>query len=273
MYVWGACSAHFVKPSNLSLCVGQLEAGRAMALDGYSNPCKRAWNPPKRLKLPTSMLSFSCGRNFVTGLDAQHRIWCFLSWGRPFVFNHPVFGATSPDTTVVQVESGWTFGAALTASGSVYVWNPAQGQMATIWETKQAELDQLRGENGAEDARALAQGSEIQCYTWTMEGVEPLELPELPELPNLHESDADATQSTSLVRIGAGDHFLIGLTSGGHVVRLNLHEINEPDGLPTLREQFRKNLRKWEYVSRTSKHLKSPLKYLNSYQRLASLSM
>jgi len=251
MYVWGASSAHLITPSDLiGICVGQLEAGWAMTLDGYYNPCKQAGNPPKRLKLPTSMLSFSCGRNFVTGLDAQHRIWCFLSWGRPFIFKHPVFDATRPDTRVVQVECGWAFSAALTASGSVYVWNPAQDQMGAIWETKQVELDQLRGESGGEDARALAQGSEIQCYTWIMEGVEPLVLPELPELPNLHQDDAGAPQHASLVQIAAGDQFLIGLTNGGHVVRLELHQINDPGGLATLREQFRKKLRKWEYVSR-----------------------
>jgi SCF-associated factor 1 len=221
-----------------------------MSIDGYSNPCKQASNPPKRLKLPASMLSFSCGRNFVTGLDAQHKIWCFLNWGRPFVFNHSVFDSIRPDTRVVQVESGWTFGAALTASGSVYVWNPIRDHMGTVWETKQVEFDQLRGENGGEDARGLSQGSEIQCYTWTMEGVEPLALPELPGLPNLHQSDAGTTQPTFLVQIGAGDQFLIGLTSGGHVLRLDLHGINEPGGLVTLREQFKKDLRKWEYVSR-----------------------
>lgn len=248
MYVWGTPSAHFVTPSDLiGICVGQLEAGWAMNLDGYSNPCKQAYNPPKRLKLPTSMLSFSCGRNFVTGLDARHRIWCFLSWGRPFVLNHPVFDATRPDTRVVQVESGWAFGAALTASGSVYVWNPARDHMRAIWGMKQVELDQLRGENGGEDARALAQGSEIQCHTWIMDGVEPLVLP---ELPDLCQSDTGAAQPASLVQIAAGDQFLIGLTNRGHVVRLDLHPINDPGGLATLREQFRKNLLKWKYVSR-----------------------
>ena len=228
------------------LRVGQLEAGWAMVLDGYSNPCKQASNPPMRLKLPTSMLSFSCGRNFVTGLDAQHKVWCILSWGRPFVFDHAVFDATRPDTRVVQVESGWAFGAALTASGSVYVWNPALDQMGTAWRTKQAELDQLPGD----DARALAHDGEIQCYIWTMEGVEPLALPELLELPNLHRNDGGASQPTFIVQIGAGDQFLIGLTNRGHVVRMDLRPINDSGGLATLREQFRKNLRKWEYVSR-----------------------
>lgn len=252
MYVWGASSAHFVTPGVLiGIYVGQLQSGWAMTLDGYSNPCKQASNPPKRLKLPTSMLSFSCGRNFVTGLDAQHRIWCFLNWGRPFVFKHPVFDATRPDTRVVQVESGWAFGAALTASGSVYVWNPAQDQMDAVFAAKQVELDQLRGENGGEEARAFARGLEIQCYTWVMEGVEPLVLPELPELPNLYKSNnTDAPQPASLVQIAAGDLFLIGLTNGCHVVRLDLDAINEPGGLATLREQFRKKVLKWKYVSR-----------------------
>jgi SCF-associated factor 1 len=251
MYVWGTLSAHFVTPRDLmGVCVGKLEVGWAMNLDGYSNPCKQAYNPPKRLKLPSSMLSFSCGRNFVTGLDAHHRVWCFRDWGRPFVLKHPVFDATRPDTRVVQVESGWAFGAALTASGSAYVWHPAHDHMGAIWETKRVELDQLRGENGGEDARALAQGSEIQCYTWIMEGFEPLALPELPKLPELHRSDTGAPQPASLVQVAAGNQFLIGLTNGGHVVRLDLHEINDPGGLATLREQFRKNLRRWEYVSR-----------------------
>ena len=251
MYVWGGSSVDLVTPPILiGICIGQLQTGWAMNLDGYSNPCKQAHNPPKRLKLPTSMLSFSCGRNFVTGLDAQHKIWCFLNWGRPFVFKHPVFDATRPDTRVVQVESGWAFGAALTASGSVYVWNPAQDEMGAMFAAKQVEFDQLRGENGGEDARALALGPEVQCYTWTMEGVEPLVLPELPELPDLHKSNLDAPQPASLIQIAAGDQFLIGLTDGGHVVRLDLDPINDPGGLAILREQFRKKLRKWKYVSR-----------------------
>lgn len=200
------------------------------------------------------MLSFSCGRNFVTGLDAQHRIWCFQSWGRPFVFKHTVFDATRPDTRVVQVESGWAFAAALAASGSVYVWNPAKNQMGDIWQTKQGEFDQLYGENGGEDARAFAQGPEIQCYTWTMEGAEPLVLPELPELPNLHQGDGDAPQLPSLVQIAAGDQFLIGLSDTGHVLRLDLHPINDSGGLTILREEFRKKARKWKYVSRPCRY-------------------
>ena len=127
--------------------------------------------------------------------------------------------------------------------------------MGAVCEAKRVELDELCGEDGGEDARGLAEGSEIQCYTWTMEGVEPLSLPEPSGLPNLHQSDDDAPQSTFLVQIAAGDQFLIGLTNGGHVVRLDLHPINDPEGITTLREQFRKKLRKWEYVSRQSRHL------------------
>ena len=114
------------------------------------------------LKLLTPMLSFSCGRNFATGRDAQHRVWCILSWGRPFVFDHALFDATRPDTTVVQVKSWWAFDAH-TASGSVRIWNPALDQMGAAWGTKQVELDQLPGG----DAGALARGGEIQRYTWT----------------------------------------------------------------------------------------------------------
>lgn len=256
MYVWGASAAYPVTPRLLiDLRVGQLDNGWTLTGDGFSNPCKEASKPPHRLKLPTPMLSFSCGRNFVTGLDAQYRVWCFLSWGRPFIFNHPVFDATHPGSRVVQVESGWTFGAALTASGSVYVWHPTRDEMGAVWEAKRVELDQLYWEDHKDDARGLAKGSEIQCYIWAMDGVEPLRLPEPSELPNLHQSDGDAPQPTFLVQIAAGDQFLVGLTNGGHVVRLDLNPINDPEGVATLREQFRKKLRKWEYVSRQSRHL------------------
>ena len=106
-----------------------------------------------------SMLLFSCDRNFVARLDAQHRIWCILSWDRPFVFDHAVFDATRPDTTVVQVESGWAFGA------------------ARLWFS--LRMESCSGSDGCymgdkDDARALAHGGEIQCYTWTIEWVEPL---------------------------------------------------------------------------------------------------
>jgi len=128
----------------------------------------------------------------------------------------------------VQVKSWWAFDAALTASGSVRIWKPALDQMGAAWGTKQVELDQLPGG----DAGALARGGEIQRYTWTMEGVEPLVLPELPD-----RGDGGTSQPTFIVQISAGDQFLIGLTNGGHVVRMDFRPINDSEGLATLREQ------------------------------------
>jgi len=137
------------------------------------------------------------------------------------------------------VECGWTFSAALSSSGTAFVWNPLEGAVGNAASQRDTEFDNAPDE----DMKGMEVDGVIKCYTWTLEGIEPLRLPELPHL------DSEATHPR-LVKIAAGDQFIIGLTDGGHVLKLDLTDINQPNAIKELGSLFQKRLRGWEYVSR-----------------------
>ena len=194
-----------------------------------------------RLGLPTKIHAISCGRNFTTALDHRGNVWCFNNWGRPFIFQPASFDTGNPDNKIVQVECGWSFSAALNTSGAVFVWDPLRGAVGDAVSQRDTEYDNANDEN----TRGIEIDGVIKCHTWEMKGIEPLELPELPQLPTL--VDGTVTHPR-LVKIAAGDQFIIGLTDGGHVVKLDLTDINRPDGIKQLELLFQRRVRKWEYV-------------------------
>lgn len=136
----------------------------------------------------------------------------------------------------------------MTEAGIAYVWNLGAGTVGAAFEEKDTELDEMQNGNAREELAGNEIDGVIQCYTWTMEGVEPLRLPELPRLPALKTGDSVEPQ---LVKIAAGDHFIIGLTDCGHVLKLNLGDINNPDAIKELTLLFQQKRRGWEYVSAT----------------------
>lgn len=191
--------------------------GHARASEGFANGSQQA-RSPMRLALPIPIKSISCGRGCSVALDQQGQVWCFRTWGRPFVFKPAAFDPSNLDNVVVQVTCGWTIMAALNALGNVYVWSVFDGSVQDIFHLRNDEFDaQQRNQT-----RGVAINGIIKCHTWTMIGVEPLKLPELPQLPTL---TSGAVPHPQLVKIAAGDHFIVGLTNGGHVVKMNVPNV------------------------------------------------
>ncbi|KAG8835072.1 hypothetical protein FRC17_005425 [Serendipita sp. 399] len=221
---------------------GQLEGSYGLLNDGFAKPSRQA-SKPLKLDLPVAIRSLSCGRDFMVALDNTKNVWCFNSWGLPFVYHPKAFDRSLPGNAIVQVECGWSFSAALTESGNAYVWNQLNGRMGGLISAKQTALEgELAGSEGRDRVAPEVDGV-IKCHTWDFDAQEPLLLPPLPELP----IDAGASQP-HLVKIAAGDHFVIGLTNLGHVLKLDISDINDDDALSTLAELFKRRDRGWEYL-------------------------
>ncbi len=148
-------------------------------------------------------------------LDSVGDIWTFVSWGRPFRLTTPAFDRSSPDAAIVQVECGWMYSCALTASGDIYVWWPFGPTLSQIYQLKMHEMDAER----TKDAHATDFGV-IPCAYWDLEH-NPTRLPGLPDLPALSnpKSQDEGGNATTIIKIAAMDGFLIALTNKGHVVK------------------------------------------------------
>lgn len=203
--------------------------GFALQRDGFSAPGKSAHTPMK-LNLPAPMRAIrqaatcprlvlfshppfdSCGRLHATSLDDNLNVWNFLSFGRPFRLVTPFLDGTTPDSTPVQVESGWSFSSVLTKSGDVFVWWPLDGDMKQLIDARNDAMDQA-----GLHAHPTEDGI-IPCAHWELRN-DPYRLPELPRLPKLDGTDAEDV-SVHLVKIAALHSHLIGLTNRGHVVKI-----------------------------------------------------
>ncbi|KAF8141567.1 regulator of chromosome condensation 1/beta-lactamase-inhibitor protein II, partial [Boletus edulis] len=179
--------------------------------DGYSAPGKPAHTPMK-LNLPTAMRAISCGRLHATSLDDKLNVWNFLSFGRPFRLVTPLLDGTTPDSTPVQVESGWSFSSVLTKGGDVYVWWPMHGEVKQLVDARNAAMD----EEGLYP-HATEDGT-IPCAHWELP-TDPYRLPELPRLPKLDGTNTEE-MDVYIVKVAALDSHLIGLTNRGHVVKI-----------------------------------------------------
>ena len=144
-------------------------------------------------------------------LDDKDAIWTFISWGRPFKLVTSLLDCSSPDTTPIQVECGWGYSCALTASGTVLVWWPLGEAIQQRFTIKMHEMDTARNTQ----AHATREG-EIPCSCWDLD-FDPLHVPPLPELPNIRGDDESG--EVKLVKVAAMDGFLIGLTNKGHVLK------------------------------------------------------
>jgi len=171
------------------------------------------------------LLTFvSCGRLHATTLDDRHRVWTFLSWGRPFRLDSPVLNATSSYSTPTQIQSGWSFSSVLTKSGDVYVWWPFTAPLRGAIDARNVTMDAA-----GLKAHATEEGV-IPCSAWELQQ-DPIMLPPLPQLPQLSSWSAEPAK---LVKIAALQSQLIGLTDHGHVLKISVES--------ALR------LGRWEYV-------------------------
>ncbi|KAI0676091.1 RCC1/BLIP-II [Trametes maxima] len=198
----------------------------ALRNDGFAEPGQRA-DHPMRLRLPSKFLTISCGRLHTTALDSSSHIWTFTSWGRPYRLISPALDKSSPETTPIQVESGWTFSSVLMESGDVLVYWPFGNPIKAIEGAKQEELNSIAdpGQNLA--AKARVDESEpriIPCYVWDLAGVDPVRLPPIPAhtLPELQRTGLPQErrdETTKLIKIAGMDNCIVGLTNKGHVLR------------------------------------------------------
>jgi SCF-associated factor 1 len=149
-------------------------------------------------------------------LDSKNQIWTFVSWGRPFRLDTTMLDCTSPETTPIQAESGWSFSSILTQSGDVLVFWPSSGEIGRIFEEEDAAMDE-RG-----DCNAYGTDDHlIPCVAWSLRA-DPLRIPRIPELPELESTGAsqeERSKATALIKIAAFDNHLIGLTNKGHVLK------------------------------------------------------
>jgi SCF-associated factor 1 len=158
----------------------------------------------------------SCGRMHTMALDSKNQIWTFVTWGRPFRLDSPMLDCTSPETTPMQAECGWSFSSILTKSGDVLAFWPSSGEIGRIYDEENAAMDEVGDCNayGTEDRR-------IPCVTWSLRA-DPLRIPPIPQLPDLEStgvSQEEKSKATTLIKIAAFDNHLIGLTNKGHVLK------------------------------------------------------
>ncbi|KAG9006088.1 hypothetical protein FRB94_000993 [Tulasnella sp. JGI-2019a] len=242
---------------------GQLDGESfAMNNDGFSEPAKAAKTPHKLyITIPHSagdindgvkFTAISCGRSHSAALDSNHNVWVFTRWGRPCLLTsdliNPKFSSisssSSPDvkksSKVVQVESGWTNVAMLTASGDVYV----IGEGDEFVDQLEAKLEELDALSDDDSSQARPDDDKVVPCTTMEISAAPLLLPEIPQdLPELT-PEGDDRVDTQIVRIAAGDEFLIGLTNKGHVLSINLRS---PTGVPWLKNEFIQKRIGWVY--------------------------
>ena len=163
-------------------------------------------------------------------LDANHTVWNFETWGRPYRLVSPLLDCSSPETTPVQIERGTSFSAVLTRSGDVYAWPVHLDQHGKVM----AELDKV------ESTRVVVPdgGTVIPCHTWEI-NMDPTKLPSLPDLPDLPMTglaEEERRKETKLIKIAACSNSLVGLTNKGHVLKMKELYMEDPTWI-------------WDYVS------------------------
>ncbi|KAG8918546.1 hypothetical protein FRC02_002301 [Tulasnella sp. 418] len=132
--------------------------------------------------------------------------------------------------------------------GRVFIIWPASGMFAAHEAIKNKELD----EEG-DGHPCKAEGGVIQCVP-IENSAEPLMLPGLPSLPHLRfniddeGSDLPAKKPPKLVKIAAGECFILGLTDQGHVVCIDVQGGDEDEGIDHLRAIFTNGVQGWTYL-------------------------
>ncbi|KAG8919024.1 hypothetical protein FRC02_001984 [Tulasnella sp. 418] len=213
---------------------------------------------PIRLDLPTRFISTSCGRTHSAALDIEHRVWLFTRWGRPNLLaftgtldkpiqRHPRI----ENTQIIQVDCGFDPSVVfLTADGRAFI----------IWASSGSFLHQETIANAALDAND--DGSPVKAIDGVVKCIpvliraEPLMLPPLPsDLPHLQAgvvTEGHPNSPPKLIKIAAGNPYIVGLTDQGHVLYMVVRGGDAADGLETLREEFNGGIRRWIYLPQFS---------------------
>jgi len=184
----------------------------------------------------------SCGRMHLAALDTLANIWIFTSWMNPYRLVCPELSNTSPETNVAQVEAGSYFVAVLTESGGVYA----------TWPFSGPQRDASFSDDGFEfDTGEIPQTLTIAivCQPRDVHS-RLLTFPNLPDLPALPLAEHTLVESSSprLVKIAAGNDFLVALTNGGHVLKIDLTGGQHANGLAKLQEKVTAGEVCWEYL-------------------------
>ncbi|KIJ49163.1 hypothetical protein M422DRAFT_161543 [Sphaerobolus stellatus SS14] len=220
---------------------GQLdgEGWHSLEADPFSEPRKQT-SIPVKLSLPEAITNITCGRAHATALSAKNRVWVFTNWGAPYVLTTELLDPSSDFSTPLQVESGWNYSAVLTRGGDVYLFWPFKGKFQEL------DKEKYRYFEGAEQSeRPHERDGVVDCRPWEI-ALAPIQAPHLNiKLPTLREGEKTSDQK--IIKIAAGDRFLIGLTDGGHVLWLDL-----PDDDESFHSQF--NRPRWEYLPQYSEY-------------------
>ncbi|KAH9990568.1 regulator of chromosome condensation 1/beta-lactamase-inhibitor protein II [Russula vinacea] len=184
--VAGGMSFHAIDSEGSLYVWGTLD-GESPGLnsEGFAVKHKTASEPFKIL-MPNPIRTVSCGRLHTMALDSKNQIWTLL--------DTPMLDCTSPETTPIQAESGWSFSSILTQSGDVLVFWPSSGEIGRIFEEEDDHC--------------------IPPVAWSLQA-DPLRIP-----PRKHGgSQEERSKATTLIKIAAFDNHLIGLTNKGHVLK------------------------------------------------------
>ena len=153
-------------------------------------------------------------------LDSNSSVWIFTTWGRPFRLVSRFLDCSSPETTPLQIECGYSTCTILTKSGDVYAWWPFEGTLGDLYREGMAKLDK------DESTKAILpdDGTVIPCHTWEikMDPVKKLQMYYvMSDLPGTGLTEEERRKETKLIKIAAVTWGLIGLTNKGHVIMLD----------------------------------------------------
>ncbi|CAE6451761.1 unnamed protein product [Rhizoctonia solani] len=154
--------------------------------------------------------SLSVGRRHAILFDGGCNIYILLQWGHPIRLDTPTLSGDRPESTVVQVEAGWDVCTFLTEAGDVFAIFPFHSPFSeTVTERTTQSV-------------VTPQGGEVPCVCVDVQH-HPTRLPSIPDdLPTLHPDPLKSSVPPRLIQIAAGDKFVVGLTDGGHVLKLDL---------------------------------------------------
>ncbi|KAF8315452.1 RCC1/BLIP-II, partial [Clavulina sp. PMI_390] len=206
---------------------------------------------PATLILPEPIASISSGRRHLLALDQKHQVWLLASWGRPALLRSPQINDTSSRLSrVIQVAAGWNHIALLTEAGSVFVEWPFDGELGDKVTSHHETLAQAEGRG--KDTTLKEGESALKCAAWELD--HPLiELPPVPAqgLPVLAKpvgvDDDVPREELKIIKIAAGEHFVIALTNQGHVLKLAAQPERGGD-TTQLKEDIKYGRLTWQYL-------------------------
>jgi SCF-associated factor 1 len=155
----------------------------------------------------------------MLALDNNHNVHLFTSWGTPVRIVSPLIADSSSFVTkVIQVEAGWYNFALLTESGTVYVQWPFAGSLPgkILGHQNQLAADHagnlpFQALEGTRRVLTADQDGVVACLPWEINH-DLFELLAIPlDLPNIGTRASKDPESIKLIKIAAGDNFVIGL--------------------------------------------------------------